>query len=94
MSGSPVFIDGRLIGAIGYGWKLTDQRTAMVTPIHDMLKLLDRKTLKELEPQPVKPALEKPVPEKPAEKAPPVAEPVTPPAPRKVQGCYSSPYRH
>ncbi|MDE9334789.1 hypothetical protein ACYB0U_12375, partial [Klebsiella pneumoniae] len=20
--------------------------------------------------------------------------PVTPPAPRKVQGCYSSPYRH
>lgn len=42
MSGSPVFIDGRLIGAIGYGWTLTDQRTAMVTPIHDMLKLLDR----------------------------------------------------
>ncbi|MCT1781932.1 ogr/Delta-like zinc finger family protein, partial [Klebsiella pneumoniae] len=30
----------------------------------------------------------------PAEKTPPVAEPVTPPAPRKVQGCYSSPYRH
>ncbi|EPY4542660.1 hypothetical protein ACXDKY_005151, partial [Klebsiella pneumoniae] len=25
---------------------------------------------------------------------PPVAEPVTPPAPRKVQSCYSSPYRH
>ncbi|MEX0490932.1 hypothetical protein AB3X11_26480, partial [Klebsiella pneumoniae] len=22
------------------------------------------------------------------------ADPVTPPAPRKVQGCYSSPYRH
>lgn len=42
MSGSPVFIDGRLIGAIGYGWSLTDQKTAMVTPIHDMLKLLDR----------------------------------------------------
>ena len=41
MSGSPVFIDGRLIGAIGYGWSLTDQRTAMVTPIEDMLKLLE-----------------------------------------------------
>ncbi|MEQ0280606.1 hypothetical protein ABLU75_09995, partial [Klebsiella sp. CN_Kp108] len=27
-------------------------------------------------------------------KTPPVAEPVTPPAPRKVQDCYSSPYRH
>ena len=42
MSGSPVFIGGRLIGAIGYGWSLTDQRTAMVTPIHDMLKLFDK----------------------------------------------------
>ena len=41
MSGSPVFINGRLIGAIGYGWSLTDQRTAMVTPIEDMLKLLE-----------------------------------------------------
>ncbi|MCW9401788.1 ogr/Delta-like zinc finger family protein [Klebsiella quasipneumoniae] len=30
----------------------------------------------------------------PAEKTPPVAEPVTPQASRKVQGCYSSPYRH
>ncbi len=44
MSGSPVFIGDRLIGAIGYGWSLTDQRTAMVTPIHDMLKLLNRST--------------------------------------------------
>ena len=41
MSGSPVYIDGRLIGAIGYGFSLTDQRTAMITPIHDMLKLLE-----------------------------------------------------
>ena len=57
MSGSPVFIDGRLIGAIGYGWSLTDQRTAMVTPIHDMLKLLDLKSPKPAEPEPVdKPA--------------------------------------
>ncbi|MEX0535330.1 transcriptional regulator [Raoultella terrigena] len=30
----------------------------------------------------------------PAVKTPTVAEPVTPPAPHKVQGCYSSPYRH
>ncbi|MCF2748411.1 hypothetical protein LZ563_21710, partial [Klebsiella pneumoniae] len=30
----------------------------------------------------------------PAEKTVPVAEPVTLPAPRNVQGCYSSPYRH
>ena len=60
MSGSPVFIGGRLIGAIGYGWSLTDQRTAMVTPIEDMLKLL--------EPAPAKPekaeAVQQPVVEK------------------------------
>lgn len=50
MSGSPVYIDGRLIGAIGYGFSLTDQRTAMVTPIHDMLQLLDRTPVKAPEP--------------------------------------------
>lgn len=39
MSGSPVYIDGKLIGAIAYGWSLTDRRIGMVTPIYDMLKL-------------------------------------------------------
>jgi hypothetical protein len=41
MSGSPVYIDGKLVGAIGYGWSLTDHKTGMVTPIQDMLKLID-----------------------------------------------------
>jgi len=41
MSGSPVYIDGKLVGAIAYGWSLTDHRTGMVTPIADMLKLWD-----------------------------------------------------
>ncbi len=41
MSGSPVYIDGKLIGAIGYGWSNTDQRYALVTPINYMLNLLD-----------------------------------------------------
>ena len=54
MSGSPVFIDGRLVGAIGYGWSLTDQRTAMVTPIYDMLKLFERMPPPEL-PEPASP---------------------------------------
>lgn len=40
MSGSPVYIDGKLIGAIGYGWGLTDHRLGMVTPIETMLKIL------------------------------------------------------
>lgn len=39
MSGSPVFVDGRLIGAIAYGWKLSDSRIGMVTPIADMMKI-------------------------------------------------------
>ena len=39
MSGSPVFIDGRLVGAIAYGWKLSDSRVGMLTPIADMMKL-------------------------------------------------------
>lgn len=41
MSGSPVYIDGKLVGAIAYGWPLTDHTIGMVTPIADMLKLWD-----------------------------------------------------
>lgn len=41
MSGSPVYIDGKLVGAVAYGWSLTDHKVGMVTPIADMLKLWD-----------------------------------------------------
>lgn len=41
MSGSPVYIDGKLIGAIAYGWSLSDGRTVMLTPIHRMLTMFD-----------------------------------------------------
>ena len=41
MSGSPVYIGGKLVGAVAYGWSLTDHRIGMVTPIADMLKLWD-----------------------------------------------------
>jgi hypothetical protein len=41
MSGSPVYIDGKLVGAVAYGWSLTDHKVGMVTPIGDMLKLWD-----------------------------------------------------
>lgn len=40
MSGSPIYIDGKLIGAIGYGWQFSDHHYALVTPIESMLKLL------------------------------------------------------
>ncbi len=39
MSGSPVYIDGKLVGAIAYGWGVADGKIGMVTPIGDMLKL-------------------------------------------------------
>ncbi|HMM20902.1 MAG TPA: SpoIVB peptidase S55 domain-containing protein [Selenomonadales bacterium] len=41
MSGSPVYIDGKLVGAIAYGWPFADHKVGMVTPIADMLKLWD-----------------------------------------------------
>ncbi|MBP2655576.1 MAG: peptidase SpoIVB [Firmicutes bacterium] len=41
MSGSPVYINGKLVGAISYGWALSDHKLGMVTPIADMLKLWD-----------------------------------------------------
>ncbi|OCL25631.1 SpoIVB peptidase S55 [Orenia metallireducens] len=45
MSGSPVYIGGRLIGAVGYGWQLADHKIGMVTPIESMLDIfeLDKK---------------------------------------------------
>lgn len=39
MSGSPVYIDGYLIGAVSGGWKNIDNRICIITPIGDMLKI-------------------------------------------------------
>jgi hypothetical protein len=39
MSGSPVFIDGKLIGAIGYGWSFSEHQMGLVTPIEDMAEI-------------------------------------------------------
>ncbi len=41
MSGSPVYINGRLAGAIGFGFDFADHRVGMVTPIEPMLKVMD-----------------------------------------------------
>jgi len=46
MSGSPVFIDGKLIGAIGYGWNFSDHKLGLVTPIEDMVSVFDWKDIK------------------------------------------------
>ncbi len=40
MSGSPVYLNGRLAGAIGFGWPFSDHSLGLVTPIGDMLQAL------------------------------------------------------
>lgn len=42
MSGSPIYINDKLIGAIGYGWNNSDHRYGLVTPIERMLNLLEQ----------------------------------------------------
>lgn len=41
MSGSPVFVDGRLIGALSSGWSFTKDAIFGITPIAEMLRVLD-----------------------------------------------------
>ncbi|MBQ5832389.1 MAG: hypothetical protein IIW43_02820 [Selenomonadales bacterium] len=41
MSGSPVYINGRLLGAIAYGYKFGDATKCMVTPIGEMTAMWD-----------------------------------------------------
>ena len=42
MSGSPVYIDDKLIGALAYGWTFENEPLAGVTPIHNMMAQLKR----------------------------------------------------
>lgn len=42
MSGSPVYIDGRLIGAIAYGWYFSKDPIGGITPIAHMLEVATR----------------------------------------------------
>ncbi len=42
MSGSPVYIDGRLIGAISYGWFFSKDPIGGITPIAHMLEVATR----------------------------------------------------
>jgi hypothetical protein len=41
MSGSPVYIDGRLAGAVAFGWQWPKEPIAGITPIEDMEQALD-----------------------------------------------------
>lgn len=39
MSGSPVFIDGKVIGALAYAWQFAKEPVVGITPIEQMLKI-------------------------------------------------------
>jgi len=41
MSGSPVYIGKRLIGAFAYSWSFADRSLGLVTPIEDMIKAMN-----------------------------------------------------
>lgn len=41
MSGSPVYIDGKIIGAVSYGFSFSKKPIAGITPIEDILKVSD-----------------------------------------------------
>ena len=58
MSGSPIFIDGKMVGAYSYGWSFGKEPVAGVTPIQYMVDDIDRPLPKQilgwpLEPLPV-----------------------------------------
>ncbi|MDR2137256.1 MAG: peptidase S55, partial [Synergistaceae bacterium] len=42
MSGSPVYVGGKLVGAVGIGWNFSDHRMALVTPIEEMCGVFSR----------------------------------------------------
>ena len=52
MSGSPVFIDNRLAGAVAYGWSFSNEAIAGVTPIAEMRALADLPKAAPLTPAP------------------------------------------
>jgi len=39
MSGSPIYIDGKVIGALAYSWQFSKDGVAGITPIEEMLRL-------------------------------------------------------
>jgi len=42
MSGSPIYVDGRVIGAVAYSWEFSKEAIAGVTPIEEMLEVQKR----------------------------------------------------
>jgi hypothetical protein len=52
MSGSPVYVDGKLIGAVAFSFPYATEPIAGIQPIHQMLSLLDQKDAGPIQPRP------------------------------------------
>jgi hypothetical protein len=52
MSGSPVFFNGKLAGAVAFSWSFSKDPIAGITPIGDMLTVLDAKNTTNSQPLP------------------------------------------
>lgn len=63
MSGSPIYIDGKMIGAYAYGWSFGKEPVAGVTPIASMLEDLERPLPKSIFGWPLTPL---PIPQRPS----------------------------
>lgn len=61
MSGTPVYVQGKLLGAIGYTFPLTDHRLGLVTPAGEMFEIYDQLALAASGPEPKLPKDASPV---------------------------------
>ena len=63
MSGSPIYLNGKLAGALAYGWRFTKDALAGVTPIENMFNITRRRQRGSTRKNPVTPlaALQKPL---------------------------------
>src|SRR6266436_7346426 len=52
MSGSPVYIDGKLLGAVAFSFPYSTEPIAGIQPIQQMLSLLDQKNAGPIQPKP------------------------------------------
>ena len=43
MSGSPVYIDGKLLGAVAFGYQFAKDPIAGITPIQQMIEIFEQK---------------------------------------------------
>jgi len=57
MSGSPVYINGKLLGAIAYGWSFAKEPICGITPFVDMKNMEAKKTVGSSSLTPIKPIL-------------------------------------